>query len=37
MSISDQIDNIEGKLNWHWRDSMKIVRFSISMRAQAWC
>lgn len=27
MSISDQIDNIEDKLNWHWRDSMKIVRF----------
>ncbi len=27
MSISEQIDNIEDKLNWHWRDSMKIVRF----------
>lgn len=27
MSVSDQIDNIEDKLNWHWRDSMKIVRF----------
>lgn len=27
MSVSEQIDNIEDKLNWHWRDSMKIVRF----------
>lgn len=27
MSVSDQIDNIEDKLNWHWRDSMKILRF----------
>ena len=27
MSVSDQIDYIEDKLNWHWRDSMKTVRF----------
>ena len=27
MSVSEQLDNLESALNWHWRDSMKIVRF----------
>lgn len=25
--MSKEIDNIEGKLLWHWRDSMRVVRF----------
>ncbi|MEO5367308.1 MAG: IcmT/TraK family protein [Magnetococcus sp. WYHC-3] len=24
---SEQIDNLQEKLNWHWRNSMRIVRF----------
>ena len=24
---SEQIDNIQEKLNWHWRNSMRVVRF----------
>jgi hypothetical protein len=24
---SEQIDNIQEKLNWHWRNSMRTVRF----------
>ncbi len=24
---SEQIDNIQDKLNWHWRNSMRTVRF----------
>jgi hypothetical protein len=27
MGVSDQIDNINEKLNWHWRNSMRTVRF----------
>jgi hypothetical protein len=27
MSASEQIDNINEKLNWHWRNSMRTVRF----------
>jgi len=27
MSQSEQIDNIQEKLNWHWRNSMQTVRF----------
>jgi len=27
MSQSEQIDNIQEKLNWHWRNSMQVVRF----------
>lgn len=27
MSTSEQIDNINEKLNWHWRNSMRTVRF----------
>lgn len=27
MSESQQIDNIQEKLNWHWRNSMQTVRF----------
>lgn len=27
MSESQQIDNIQEKLNWHWRNSMQVVRF----------
>lgn len=27
MSVSDQIDNINDKMNWHWRNSMRTVRF----------
>lgn len=24
---TDQIDNIKDKINWHWRNSMRVVRF----------
>lgn len=27
MSATDEIDNIQEKLNWHWRNSMRTVRF----------
>lgn len=27
MSASEQIDNINEKVNWHWRNSMRSVRF----------
>lgn len=27
MTASEQIDNINEKLNWHWRNSMRTVRF----------
>lgn len=27
MTTSEQIDNINEKLNWHWRNSMRTVRF----------
>jgi len=27
VSESQQIDNIQEKLNWHWRNSMQTVRF----------
>lgn len=27
MGVEQQIDNINEKLNWHWRNSMRIVRF----------
>lgn len=27
MSQAEQIDNIQEKLNWHWRNSMQVVRF----------
>lgn len=27
MSVADDIDMIEDKTSWHWRDSMKITRF----------
>lgn len=30
----EQIDNIQEKLNWHWRNSMRTVRF-ISFDARA--
>jgi hypothetical protein len=25
--VSEQIDNIQEKVNWHWRNSMRTVRF----------
>ena len=27
MSQSQEIDNLQEKLNWHWRNSMQTVRF----------
>jgi len=27
MSISEQVDNLQEKVNWHWRNSMRTVRF----------
>lgn len=25
--VSEQIDNVQEKMNWHWRNSMRTVRF----------
>lgn len=25
--VTEQIDNIQEKMNWHWRNSMRVVRF----------
>jgi intracellular multiplication protein IcmT len=25
--VSEQIDNIQEKMNWHWRNTMRTVRF----------
>ena len=27
MSQAQEIDNLQEKLNWHWRNSMQVVRF----------
>jgi len=27
MSLNEQIDNLQEKVNWHWRNSMRTVRF----------
>lgn len=27
MSAAEEIENIQEKLNWHWRNSMRVVRF----------
>ena len=27
MSAAQEIDNIQEKLNWHWRNTMRVVRF----------
>lgn len=27
MSLNEQIDNLNEKVNWHWRNSMRTVRF----------
>ncbi len=27
MSASEQIDNIQEKMNWHWRNTMRTMRF----------
>jgi len=36
MSAADEIDNIQEKMNWHWRNSMRVVRFfAFDARASA--
>lgn len=27
MSAADELDNLQEKVNWHWRNSMRIIRF----------
>ncbi|MCB9982868.1 MAG: type IV secretion protein IcmT [Rhodospirillales bacterium] len=27
MSAAQEIENIQEKMNWHWRNSMRVVRF----------
>lgn len=27
MSAARELDNIQDKMNWHWRNSMRVVRF----------
>ena len=27
MSAAEEIQNIQDKMNWHWRNSMRVVRF----------
>ena len=36
MSAEQQIDNLNEKVNWHWRNSMRVVRFfNFDARASA--
>ncbi len=27
MSAAEEIENLQEKMNWHWRNSMRVVRF----------
>lgn len=27
MSAAEELENIQEKMNWHWRNSMRVVRF----------
>lgn len=27
MSAADELENLQEKMNWHWRNSMRVIRF----------